>query len=61
MRVADAEFLSRALPATELVDVTAAFEALRARKSAEELAGVREATAIAERCFERLLRVAAPG
>lgn len=61
MRVADAELLTEALPATELIDVTAAFEAVRAHKSDEELAGVRESTYIAERCFERLLEVARPG
>jgi Xaa-Pro dipeptidase len=61
MRVADAELLGDALPQSELVDVTAAFEAMRAVKSAEELDGVREATRIAERCFERLLEIARPG
>ena len=61
MRVADAELLRRSVPGAELVDVTLAFEALRAVKSAEELAGVREATRIAERCFERLLEIARPG
>lgn len=61
MRVADAELLAQALPATEFVDVTAGFEAVRAHKSDEEIAGVRESTYIAERCFERLLEVARPG
>jgi Xaa-Pro dipeptidase len=61
MRVADAELLRRSLAATEFVDVTLAFEALRAVKSLEELAGVREATYIAERCFARLLEIARPG
>jgi Xaa-Pro aminopeptidase len=61
MRVADAELLRRSLPGTEFVDVTVHFEALRAVKSEEELAGVREATYIAERCFARLLEIARPG
>ena len=61
MRVADAELLRRTLPSTEFVDVTLAFEVLRAEKSAEELAGVREATYIGERCFTRLLEIARPG
>lgn len=61
MRVADAELLKRGLPGAELVDVTDAFERIRAQKSLEELAGVRESTYIAERCFERLLQIARPG
>jgi Xaa-Pro dipeptidase len=61
MRVADAELLRRALPSTRFIDVSAAFERLRAQKSEEELAGVRESTYIAERCFARLLEVTRPG
>ncbi|WP_259313535.1 M24 family metallopeptidase [Capillimicrobium parvum] len=61
MRVADAELLKRSLPATQFVDVTMDFEQLRAQKSAEELAGVRESTYIVERCFARLLEIARPG
>jgi Xaa-Pro aminopeptidase len=61
MRVEDLELLSRSHPGTRFVDVTQSFEALRAHKSAEELAGVRESTYIAERCFGRLLEIARPG
>lgn len=61
MRVADADLLRQGLPDSELLDVTEAFERVRAQKSLEELAGVRESTYIAERCFERLLEVARPG
>lgn len=61
MRVADFELLTRAHPHTQFTDSSAAFEVLRAHKSAEELAGVRESTYIAERCFERLLELVRPG
>jgi Xaa-Pro aminopeptidase len=61
MRVADAELLRSSLPTTLFVDVTLDFERVRAQKSAEELAGVRESTYIAEKCFARLLEIARPG
>lgn len=61
MRVADLELLREALPETRFVDASLAFERVRAQKSEEELAGVRESTYIAERCFERLREIARPG
>lgn len=61
MRVADLELLREGLPDTRLLDASIAFERVRAQKSEEELAGVRESTYIAERCFERLLEIARPG
>jgi Xaa-Pro aminopeptidase len=61
MRVEDYLQLREAFPDAELVDASADFDRLRARKSTEELAGVREATAIAERCFERALECARVG
>jgi Xaa-Pro aminopeptidase len=61
MRVADFELLTQSHPHTDFADATHAFEILRAHKSPEELAGVRESTYIAERCFERLLEIARPG
>ena len=61
MKVADYLALRRGFPEAELVDAGDAFERLRARKSDEELAGVHEATRIAEACFERLLEVTRPG
>jgi Xaa-Pro aminopeptidase len=61
LRVADFELLQRSHPGTQFVDASAGFEVLRAHKSAEELAGVRESTYIAERCFARLLEIVRPG
>ncbi len=61
MKVEDYRALTTAFPDAELVDVDRAFEFARAVKSAEELEGFAEATRIGERCFERLLEVAAPG
>lgn len=61
MKVEDLRALQAAFPAAEVVDATLAFEAARAVKSAAELDGVREATRIAEACFERLLEVAGAG
>lgn len=61
MKVEDHQALVAAFPGAELVDADAAFERVRAVKSPEERAGVVEATRIAERCFDRLLEVAAPG
>jgi Xaa-Pro dipeptidase len=61
MRVADLELMRQGLPETRFLDASVAFERLRAQKSEEELAGVRESTYIAERCFSRLLEVARPG
>jgi Xaa-Pro aminopeptidase len=58
MKVEDHEALRAAFPAAEIVDATLAFEQARAVKSTAELEGVREATRIAEACFERLLEVA---
>jgi Xaa-Pro dipeptidase len=61
MKVEDHQALLAAFPAAEIVDADLAFERVRAVKSSEELAGVVEATRIAERCFDRLLEVAGPG
>jgi Xaa-Pro dipeptidase len=61
LRVADFELLTRSHPHTQFIDATQAFALVRARKSAEELAGVRESTYIAERCFARLLEIVRPG
>jgi Xaa-Pro aminopeptidase len=61
MKVEDYLALRDAFPDAELVDAQDAFERARALKSDEELEGVREAVAIADACFERLLEVARPG
>jgi Xaa-Pro aminopeptidase len=61
MKVEDLAALQAAYPATEVVDVSLAFERARAVKSPAELEGVREATRIAESCFERLLEIAGAG
>lgn len=61
MKVEDYLLLREAFPTAEIVDASDAFERVRARKSEEELGGVREATRIAEACFERLLEVTRPG
>jgi Xaa-Pro aminopeptidase len=61
LKVEDYLALRAAFPDAEIVDASDGFERLRAVKSEEELEGVREATRIAERCFERLLEVTAPG
>lgn len=61
MKVEDFLALREAFPDAELVDAQDAFERARARKSDEELDGVREAVAIADACFERLLEAARPG
>lgn len=61
MKVEDYLALRAGFPQAEIVDVGDAFEHLRARKTPEELEGVRESTRIAEACFERLLEVTRPG
>jgi Xaa-Pro aminopeptidase len=61
MKVADYLALRAGFPRAELVDVSDAFERLRAHKTPAELEGVRESTRIAEACFERLLEVTRPG
>jgi Xaa-Pro dipeptidase len=61
MKVGDYLALRAAFPDAELIDAGDAFEHLRARKTEEELEGVRESTRIAEACFERLLELARPG
>jgi Xaa-Pro aminopeptidase len=61
MKVEDHEALRSAFPQAEIVDASLAFERIRAVKSAVELEGLREATRIAESCFERLLELAGPG
>jgi Xaa-Pro aminopeptidase len=61
MKVEDYRALAAALPNAEIVDAGPAFERVRAAKSPVELEGVREATRIAEACFERLLDVTASG
>lgn len=61
MKVEDYLALRAAFPEAELVDAQDAFERVRARKSDEEIQGVRETVAIADACFDRLLEVAWPG
>jgi Xaa-Pro dipeptidase len=61
MKVEDYLALRAAFPDAEIVDASDGFERVRAVKSEEEIEGVRESTRIAERCFERLLEVTAPG
>lgn len=61
MKVEDYLALVAAFPRAELVDVQEAFERARARKSPEEVEGVRESTRIAEACVERLYAIARPG
>jgi Xaa-Pro aminopeptidase len=61
MKVEDLSALRAAFPESEIVDASLAFERARAVKSAAELEGTREATRIAEACFERLLEIAGPG
>ncbi len=61
MKVEDHLALRAAFPEAELVDASLAFERIRAVKSPVELEGLREATRIAESCFQRLLEIAGPG
>jgi Xaa-Pro dipeptidase len=61
MKVEDYVALREAFPDAELLDAGDWFERIRAPKSEEELEGVREATRIAEACFERLLEVTEAG
>lgn len=61
MRIEEYQHLRDNLPGVELIDSSEAFERVRAVKSEEELAGIREATDIAERCFERLVEITRPG
>jgi Xaa-Pro aminopeptidase len=61
MKVQDYLALREAFPAAEIVDAGDAFEHVRARKSEEEIEGVREAARIADACFERLLEVTHAG
>lgn len=61
MKVDDYLALRAAFPDAEILDVSMAFERTRSVKTPEEIAGVREATEIAESCFERLLEVAGAG
>jgi Xaa-Pro aminopeptidase len=61
MKVEDYLGLRAAFGDADFVDAQDAFERARARKSLEEIEGVRESTHIAEACFERLLEVVRPG
>lgn len=61
MKVEDYLAISAAFPDAEILDVSMAFERARSVKTLEEIAGVREATEIAEACFTRLLEVACAG
>ena len=61
MRVEDHQILTDALPRITFSDASHLFEQVRVSKSAEELIGVEESAYILDRCFDRLLEVAAPG
>ena len=61
MKVEDYLALREAFPEAEIVDVSDAFERVRAHKAAAEIDGVRESVAIADACFDRLLEVARIG
>jgi Xaa-Pro aminopeptidase len=61
MKVEDYLAVRAELPAAEIVDVTMAFERIRAAKDSLELEGAREATRIAEAAFARLPEVAGAG
>jgi Xaa-Pro aminopeptidase len=61
MKVEDYLALRAAFPDAELVDAQDAFERVRARKTPEEIEGVRESVAIADACFDRLLEIVRPG
>ncbi|CAB4938959.1 MAG: M24 family metallopeptidase [Actinobacteria bacterium] len=61
MRVEDYSVLTESLPRIAFSDATHLFEQVRVVKSAEELVGVEESAYILDRCFDRLLEVAAPG
>jgi Xaa-Pro aminopeptidase len=61
MKVEDYLALRAAFPEAEIVDAQDAFERARARKSSEEVEGIRESTEIAEACFDRLLELVRPG
>jgi Xaa-Pro aminopeptidase len=60
MRVSDHAALA-AMPGVELINIDALFDRLRAEKSREEVAGLEEAAAIADDCFQALLDMARPG
>jgi Xaa-Pro aminopeptidase len=60
LRISDYKALAAA-PGIELVDADPMFEAVRGPKSAEEIGGLEEAAAIADRCFAQLLEIARPG
>lgn len=49
------------LPAAEFIDVTPAFQTMRARKDADDLNGAMEANALAERGYETVLSTIRPG
>jgi Xaa-Pro aminopeptidase len=59
MRISDHQALA-ALPAIDLVNADALFERVRGPKSAAEIAGLQEASDIADRCFGHLLDIARP-
>jgi Xaa-Pro aminopeptidase len=61
MRAGDHLALVAALPEIAIEDASALFDSVRLRKSAEEIAGIEEAAAIADRCLATLLDVARPG
>src|SRR5262249_21763966 len=55
------EFLKRAMPSAELVDVSWMIEQMRLVKSEEEIGFLREAGKIARKVIDALLAVARPG
>lgn len=61
MKVADYLAVKEAFPDAEIVDAQQAFERVRTRKSPEEQEGLREAAAMTDACFERLLELVRPG
>jgi Xaa-Pro aminopeptidase len=61
MRAGDYLHLTQARPDLLLADATDLFDAVRLRKSAVEIDGLREAAMIADACFADLLDLARPG
>lgn len=61
MKVDDYLALSSVFPRDALIDSTGIFEAIRARKSDEEIRAAEESAYIVDGCFDRLLDIARPG
>jgi Xaa-Pro dipeptidase len=57
----DHQCLSAALPRATFRDSTALFDSVRFVKSPEEIELMRETTEIADRCYERLVKIIRPG